>query len=255
MLLTVGRTASINMDWLKSSVKLLESALRERNKQMEIQSREIEFLRKELRRKDDIMKEYENIIKDREDMEKRELEILHQEIKSLRMDVMSKVITIREQENMIEQLENKAEKLMSIMPPPSIPRARAQGVSAEPKGFAKPTENLRRFSKNERWVSCVYLWSFREGDGCRLGFFVASYVVISYWSTERFDSRASLWKLLNETRNQFNGLLKGIKIVIATNSQNNIFICVLHEGVWVWIESYIFEIVRTMLKKLFLFCR
>lgn len=82
------------MEWLKSSVKLLESALRERNKQMDIQRKEIEFLRKELRRKDEVILEYENIIKEREDMEdmeKKELEILHKEVWTLRNDVMTKV--------------------------------------------------------------------------------------------------------------------------------------------------------------------
>ncbi|XP_031552697.1 cGMP-dependent protein kinase 1-like isoform X1 [Actinia tenebrosa] len=132
------RTTALNMEWLKSSVKLLESALRERNKQMDIQRKEIEFLRKELRKKDDVIREYENIIKEREDMEKKELEILHKEIRTLRMDVMSKAMTIREQDNTIVELENKTEKLMSVMPLPSYPRARAQGVSAEP---AKRVQN------------------------------------------------------------------------------------------------------------------
>ena len=102
---------------------------------MAIQRKEIEFLRNELRRKDDVIGEYENLIKEREDMEKQELEILHKEIKSLRMEVMRRVLTIREKENSVEQLENKVEKLMSVMPPPTLPRARAQGVSAEPKNF------------------------------------------------------------------------------------------------------------------------
>ena len=146
-----GRTAALNLEWLRSSVKLLETALRERNKQMEIQKKEIEFLRKELRRKDDVIKEYENLINEREDMERQEVEILHKEIKTLRMDVMMKVVTVREHENTIEQLESKVEKLMSVMPPPSLPRARAQGVSAEPKPFTVSTQQpLRRFKKTER---------------------------------------------------------------------------------------------------------
>ncbi|XP_032234964.1 cGMP-dependent protein kinase 1 isoform X2 [Nematostella vectensis] len=144
------RTTALNMEWLKSSVKLLESALRERNKQMDIQRREIEFLRKELRRKDEVIREYENIIKEREDMEKRELEILHSEIRTLRMDVMSKVMLIREQENTIGELENKTEKLMSVMPPPSVPRRRAQGVSAEPKRMHVARTDPRKFSKSDR---------------------------------------------------------------------------------------------------------
>ncbi|XP_068711116.1 cGMP-dependent protein kinase 1-like isoform X4 [Montipora foliosa] len=147
------RAADLNLEWLKSSVKLLESALRERNKQMDIQKKEIEFLRNELRRKDDVIREYENLIKEREDMERQEVKILHKEIRTLRMDVMSKVVTIREHEGEIERLDSKVEKLMSVMPPPSLPqgRARAQGVSAEPKhiniNFQKV---LRHYTKSER---------------------------------------------------------------------------------------------------------
>lgn len=148
------RTAALNLEWLKSSVKLLESALRERNKQMDIQKKEIEFLRNELRRKDDVIREYENLINEREDMERQEVEILHKEIRTLRMDVMSKVVTIKEQEREIERLDSKVEKLMSVMPPPSLPqgRARAQGVSAEPKQLnpANLQKFLRHYSKSER---------------------------------------------------------------------------------------------------------
>ncbi|KAK3720306.1 hypothetical protein QZH41_020387 [Actinostola sp. cb2023] len=145
------RTTALNMEWLKSSVKLLESALRERNKQMDIQRKEIDFLRRELRRKDEVIREYENIIKEREDMEKRELEILHKEIRTLRMDVMSKIMTIREQENTIVELENKTEKLMSVMPPPTFKRARAQGVSAEPaKRMRSSRPEPKTVNKEER---------------------------------------------------------------------------------------------------------
>ncbi|XP_073241491.1 cGMP-dependent protein kinase 1-like isoform X1 [Porites lutea] len=147
------RTAALNLEWLKSSVKLLESALRERNKQMDIQKKEIEFLRNELRRKDDVIREYENLINEREDMERQEVEILHKEIRTLRMDVMSKEVTIREHEHEIERLDSKVEKLMSVMPP-SLPqgRARAQGVSAEPKqlNHANIQKYLRHYPKSER---------------------------------------------------------------------------------------------------------
>ncbi|KAL9984892.1 hypothetical protein ACROYT_G007237 [Oculina patagonica] len=147
------RAAALNLEWLKSSFKLLESALRERNKQLEIQKKEIEFLRNELRRKDDVIKEYENLINEREDMERQEVEILHKEIRTLRMDAMSKVVTIREHESEIERLESKVEKLMSVMPPPSLPRARAQGVSAEPaaKNLNVNFQHfLKHYTKSER---------------------------------------------------------------------------------------------------------
>ncbi|KAJ7379279.1 hypothetical protein OS493_017792 [Desmophyllum pertusum] len=145
------RAAALNLEWLKSSFKLLESALRERNKQLEIQKKEIEFLRNELRRKDDVIKEYENLINEREDMERQEVEILHKEIRTLRMDVMSKVVTIREHESEIERLDSKVEKLMSVMPPPSLPRARAQGVSAEPKNLNVNFQKfLKHYPKSER---------------------------------------------------------------------------------------------------------
>ena len=143
----------MNLEWLKSSFKLLESALRERNKQLEIQKKEIEFLRNELRRKDDVIKEYENLINEREDMEKQEVEILHKEIRILRMDVMSKEMTIREHQSEIERLDSKVEKLMSVMPPPSLPRARAQGVSAEPKNLNNNSQKqLKHCPKKPRYV-------------------------------------------------------------------------------------------------------
>lgn len=145
------RAAALNLEWLKSSFKLLESALRERNKQLEIQKKEIEFLRNELRRKDDVIKEYENLINEREDMEKQEVEILHKEIRTLRMDVMSKEMTIREHQSEIERLDSKVEKLMSVMPPPSLPRARAQGVSAEPKNLNNNNQkHLKHYPKKQR---------------------------------------------------------------------------------------------------------
>ncbi|XP_020614640.1 cGMP-dependent protein kinase 1-like isoform X2 [Orbicella faveolata] len=147
------RAAALNLEWLKSSFKLLESALRERNKQLEIQKKEIEFLRNELRRKDDVIKEYENLINEREDMERQEVEILHKEIKTLRMDAMSKVVTIREHKSEIERLESKVEKLMSVMPPPSLPRARAQGVSAEPAAKnlnVNFQQFLKHYAKSDR---------------------------------------------------------------------------------------------------------
>lgn len=148
----------MNLEWLKSSFKLLESALRERNKQLEIQKKEIEFLRNELRRKDDVIKEYENLINEREDMERQEVEILHKEIRTLRMDAMSKVVTIREHESEIERLESKVEKLMSVMPPTSLPRARAQGVSAEPAAKnlnVNFQQFLKHYTKSQRWVRDV----------------------------------------------------------------------------------------------------
>lgn len=74
---------------------------------MDIQRKEIEFLRKELRRKDEVIQEYENIIKEREDMEdmeKKELEILHKEVWTLRNDVMTKVIMGTEKLHPVYQL-------------------------------------------------------------------------------------------------------------------------------------------------------
>ena len=163
-----GRAAALNLEWLKSSFKLLESALRERNKQLEIQKKEIEFLRNELRRKDDVIKEYENLINEREDMERQEVEILHKEIKTLRMDAMSKVVTIREQKSEIERLESKVEKLMSVMPPPSLPRARAQGVSAEPAAKnlnVNFQQFLKHYAKSDRWVSfCFFQYNGKSGN-------------------------------------------------------------------------------------------
>ena len=64
-------------------------------------------------------------------------------------------MTIREQENTITELENKNEKLMSVMPPPAFkPRARAQGVSAEPAKrirTSRPEPSI--IEKDERYES------------------------------------------------------------------------------------------------------
>ena len=115
---------------------------------MEIQAKENDFLRKELRRKDTIINEYETMLKRFNQTENRELERLRAELGRLRNMIMDNNLLIREYENKIEQLQNKNEKLMSVVKPSSIPRARAQGVSAPPMVYN--TNILRRWPKNLR---------------------------------------------------------------------------------------------------------
>jgi chromosome segregation ATPase len=143
-------TTGVNMERLKSSLALLESALKERSKQIEIQARENNFLRKELRRKDSIINEYDRMLKQYKFKENQELGKLRKEIGKLRHTIMDNNMLIREHENRIDQLQNKNEKLMSVMKPQTsvIPRVRAQGVSAPPMTFS--VDSLRRWPKNTR---------------------------------------------------------------------------------------------------------
>ncbi|XP_028409218.1 cGMP-dependent protein kinase 1-like isoform X2 [Dendronephthya gigantea] len=143
-------TTGMNMERLKCSIALLESTLKERSKQIEIHAKENNFLRKELRRKDSIINEYEIMVKQYKLKENQELKKLRREIGNLRHTLMDNNLLIREHENKIDQLQNKNEKLMSVMKPQTcvIPRVRAQGVSAPPMTFS--VDSLRRWPKNTR---------------------------------------------------------------------------------------------------------
>ena len=140
------------MERFKSSIALLESTLKERSKQIEIQAKENNFLRKELRRKDAIINEYDAMVRQYKFKENRELGKLRKEIGKLRHTIMDNSMLIREHENRIEQLQNKNEKLMSVMKPQTcaIPRERAQGVSAPP--MTASAGILKRWQKNTRYV-------------------------------------------------------------------------------------------------------
>ena len=140
----------MNTERLKSSIALLECALKERSKQIEIQARESNFLRKELRRKDSIIDDYDTMLKQYKFKENQELGKLRKEIGKLRHTIMDNNMLIREHENRIDQLQNKNEKLMSVMKPQTsvIPRMRAQGVSAPPMTFTGGS--LQRWPKNPR---------------------------------------------------------------------------------------------------------
>ena len=135
---------------LKSSIALLECSLKERSKQIEIQAKENNFLRKELRRKDSIINEYDTMLKQYKFKENLELGKLRKEIRKLRHTIMDNNMLIREHENRIDQLQNKNEKLMSVMKPQTsvMPRVRAQGVSAPPMSLKVGT--LERWPKNKR---------------------------------------------------------------------------------------------------------
>jgi chromosome segregation ATPase len=145
-------TPGVNVERLRSSMALLESALKERSKQIEIQAKENNFLRKELRRKDSIINDYDTMLKQYKFKENQELGKLRKEVGRLRHMIMNSNMLIREHENRIDQLKNKNEKLMSVMKPQSCvaPRMRAQGVSAPPMTFS--AESLKRWQKNARLV-------------------------------------------------------------------------------------------------------
>ena len=147
------QASSLKLEWLTSAISLLENTLKERSRQMEIQAKESDGLRKELRRKDAIINEYNAILKRSNDTEDRELERLRRELGKLRHTIIDNNLVIREYENKIEQLQNKNEKLMSVIRPPGIaisgiPRSRAQGVSASPMVYN--TDILHRYAKNSR---------------------------------------------------------------------------------------------------------
>ena len=126
---------------------MLECTLKERCRQMEIQAKESDGLRQELRRKDDIINEYESMIKQFNETENMELTSLRKEMVRLRDVIMNNNLLIREYENKIEQLQNKNSKLMSVMTSPRLPRPRAQGVSAPPTVY---NPNTRQCPKSTR---------------------------------------------------------------------------------------------------------
>ena len=172
-------TPGVNVERLRSSMALLESALKERSKQIEIQAKENNFLRKELRRKDSIINDYDTMLKQYKFKENQELGKLRKEVGRLRHMIMNSNMLIREHENRIDQLKNKNEKLMSVMKPQSCvaPRMRAQGVSAPPMTFS--AESLKRWQKNARLVETTsYFFIKKAGIFCERNQYVIHFKTI-----------------------------------------------------------------------------